>query len=148
MKQAVCPSCRTANRIGDGDASAAKCGRCGDKLFSGPVEVDDAGLQSHLAMTDGPVLFDVWAPWCGPCRMMAPHFAEAARRLEPSVRFLKLNADQNQVPRSLGVRGIPALILFKGGREIARHAGLVTSDQLERWVGEAIGAQAQKEMQR
>ncbi len=135
MKQAVCPICQTGNRIGDRDPGAAKCGRCGEKLFAGaPVDVDDAGLAAHVKLTVGPVLVDVWAPWCGPCRMMAPHFAEAARRFEPNVRFLKLNADETGAPAQLGVRGIPALVLFHDGVEIARHAGLMTSAQLGEWL--------------
>lgn len=135
MRQAVCPACLTGNRVTGGDAGAAKCGKCSQKLFTGaPLAVDDAGLSTHLKGTKGPVLLDVWAPWCGPCRAMAPHFAEAARRLEPEVRLLKLNADDNSSPRGLCVSGIPALILFFDGKEIARQAGVMTADQLSQWV--------------
>lgn len=145
---AACPSCRTGNRI-DGDPAAAKCGRCGAKLFSGvPIDVDDAGLAAHLKLSSMPVLVDVWAAWCGPCRMMAPHFAEAARQLEPQVRFLKLDADRNQAPAQLGVRGIPALILFHEGREIGRHAGLMSADQLGVWLSRHIEAIDELETQR
>lgn len=133
--QAVCPACLTGNRIGAGDPNAAKCGRCGMKLFTGaPVEVDDPSFETHLKLSTIPVLVDVWAPWCGPCRTMAPHFAQAARRFEPSVRFLKLNADETRAPARLGVRGIPALILFHKGREVARQAGLMSAEHLGQWL--------------
>lgn len=131
----ACPNCATGNRIGAGDPKSAKCGRCGAKLFSGaPVAMDDSEFDAHLKRSSVPVLVDVWAPWCGPCRMMSPHFAEAARLFEPHVRFLKLNADENQAPARLGVRGIPALILFHNGREVARQAGLMTAEQLAQWL--------------
>jgi thioredoxin 2 len=137
----ACPACATGNKLGERDPSDAKCGRCGAKLFTGaPVDVDDAGLAAHLKFSSMPVLVDVWAPWCGPCRTMAPHFAEAARAFEPRVRFLKLNADQSQSAGRLGVRGIPALILFHEGHEIARRAGMVTAGQLGAWLASALAS--------
>jgi thioredoxin 2 len=105
-----------------------------------PLDVDDAQLQQHLRLTKGAVLLDVWAPWCGPCRMMAPHFAQAARQLEPGVRLLKLNADENSSGGTLGVRGIPALILFHNGKEIARQAGAMTADALIAWTQQHLQA--------
>lgn len=136
MNVAVCPACGTGNRIAAGhDAGGAKCGKCGGKIFQGaPLDVDDAKLQQHLRLTKGAVLLDVWAPWCGPCRMMAPHFAKAAQALEPDVRLLKLNADETSSGGALGVRGIPALILFYNGKEIARQAGAMTAGALVAWT--------------
>lgn len=142
MRQAVCPACNTGNRVTRGDARAAKCGKCGQKLFTGaPIEVDDGVLSAHLKLTKGAVLLDVWAPWCGPCRTMAPHFTEAARQLEPEVRFLKLNADESTASQALGVRGIPALILFHDGKEIARQSGAMTAFQLVQWTRTQLRSQ-------
>ena len=134
----ACPSCNTGSRIGEGALHAAKCGRCGAKLFTGaPLDVNDEALAAHLKLSSMPVLVDIWAPWCGPCRMMAPTFAAAAKEFEPSIRFLKLNADETQAPAKLGVRGIPTLILFYEGREIARQAGLMSAQQLSAWLNQA-----------
>jgi thioredoxin 2 len=145
--QAVCPHCGAANRIpADRDGKAAKCGQCHQTLFSGaPIEVDDARLKRHLEKTSGHVLVDIWAPWCGPCRAMAPHFAEAARRLEPDVRLLKLNADDSALAAQLGVRAIPTMILFANGRERARHSGVMTADQLAAWTRAHMDAQTTRE---
>ncbi len=131
----ACPACNRGNRLGAGDRNLAKCGSCGERLFiKAPIDVDDAAFAAHLKFSSLPVLVDVWAQWCGPCRMMAPTFAAAAAKFEPNVRFLKLNADETRAPAELGVRGIPALILFHNGREVARQAGLMNGAQLETWL--------------
>jgi thioredoxin 2 len=142
MRQFVCTACGAVNRTPDGkDPLAAKCGRCGERLFSGhPTEVDAKALSIHRASTKGAaVLVDVWAPWCGPCRAMTPNFAAAATMLEPEVRFLKLNSDaEPQASAALGVSGIPALFLFRDGEVIARTAGLMSASQIVAWTRQAL----------
>ena len=146
MRQFVCPACGAANRAPDGkNPLAAKCGRCGQALFSGrPTEVDAQALAAHRTSTKGAaVLVDVWAPWCGPCRAMAPNFASAAKTLEPDVRLLKLNSEaEPKAATELGVSGIPALLLFNNGVNVARTAGLMSAPQIVAWTRQAL-AQAQ-----
>jgi len=142
MRQLVCPACGATNRAPeDKNALAAKCGRCGERLFSGvPTEVSGAQLAAHAGKTRGvAVLVDVWAPWCGPCRSMAPQFAAAAQQLEPNVRLLKLNSEaEPQAAGALGVSGIPALLLYRDGAVIARSAGLMSAAQIVAWTHQAL----------
>lgn len=137
MHHIVCSHCGATNRVGkDQDVRAAKCGRCTAVLFDGhPADVSAALLEKHIARSDIPVLVDVWAPWCGPCRIMGPQFEAAARQGEPAWRFLKLNSDENQeLANRLAVRGIPTMIMFRGGRELARTSGAMSSDDILRWA--------------
>jgi len=142
MRQFVCPGCGAVNRAPDAkDPREARCGRCKAVVFAGkPLEVSGSQLRKHRDSTKGvALLLDVWAPWCGPCRAMAPQFAAAAAKLEPDVRLLKLNSEvEQQAAADLGVTGIPALFLFLDGRIVARTAGLMNADQIIAWTRQAL----------
>ncbi|WP_291850785.1 thioredoxin domain-containing protein [Bradyrhizobium sp.] len=136
-RKIVCGGCGKTNRLPtERTPAAARCGSCHRPIFSGhPVEVDEAGFGRHLANSDIPLLVDVWAPWCGPCRAMAPMFERAASELEPDVRLLKLNSDNAPAVSSrLGISGIPTLLLMRGGREIARTAGAMDTQRIVAWT--------------
>ena len=140
MTHIVCSHCGATNRIAEGrDLASGKCGKCGRQLFDGqPADVSAAILEKHIANSDIAVLVDVWAPWCGPCKVMGPQFAAAAKQAEPALRFVKLNSDENQaLSGRLGIRGIPTMIMFKEGREVARVSGAMTSSDILKWAGKA-----------
>ncbi len=135
--QIVCGNCGQINRLpADRAPAQAKCGKCRGPLFSGhPIEVDQTAFERHVAHSDLPLLVDVWAPWCGPCRAMAPMFARAAEALEPRVRLLKLNSDEApDVSARLGISGIPTLLLLQNGRELARISGAMDSQRIVAWT--------------
>ncbi|HEX2943395.1 MAG TPA: thioredoxin TrxC [Rhodopila sp.] len=136
----VCPHCAAVNRVPDSRRAEARCGECHQALFTGhPAAVSEATFNKHVDRNDVPVLVDIWASWCGPCRSMAPQFERAATTLEPEIRLLKLDADAAQDTCSrLGVRGIPALFLFKNGRVAGQTAGAMNADAIVRWTRDTL----------
>jgi thioredoxin 2 len=138
----VCPHCHAVNRVPAARLSQQpKCGKCHAPLFTGhPVALSAATFAKHIERNDIPVLVDFWAPWCGPCKMMAPQFEQAARLLEPRVRLIKVDTEAEQMlAAQYGIRSIPTLVLFAGGRELARQAGAMGAQDIVRWVKAHLG---------
>lgn len=133
----VCPHCGSLNRVPPSRLTdRPNCGQCHAPLFTGhPIGLKAEEFDLHASRADIPLVVDFWAPWCGPCRMMAPAYEQAAQVLEPHVRLAKVNTEEQQaLAARFGIASIPTLIVFKGGRELARQPGALGLQDIVRWV--------------
>lgn len=133
----VCPHCDAVNRIPTQKLNdSPHCGRCKELLFDGkPLELTQQTFDKHLRRNDIPLVVDFWAPWCGPCKMMAPHFKTATAQMEPRARLAKLNTEQAQrIAAQYNIRSIPTVAIFHNGHEVARQAGAMDAHTLTSWI--------------
>jgi thioredoxin 2 len=133
----VCPHCRSINRVSTARLTDhPNCGQCHRALFTGhPITLTAAEFDLHVSQADIPLVVDFWAPWCGPCQMMAPAYEQAAKELEPRMRLAKVNTeDERSLATRLGIVSIPTMILFRGGREVARQPGALGPHDIVRWI--------------
>lgn len=141
IKHIVCPHCNSINRVPESRITEGPlCGECRSPLLNAtPIDLDQSNFSQHIEHNDLPVVVDFWAPWCGPCKSMAPVYAQAAKQFGSRMRFAKVNTqDHPGLAGRYGIRGVPTMILFRQGREVDRVTGAMQAQQLSAWVQQHI----------
>ena len=139
----VCPSCNAKNRVPEEKlAESPTCGQCHQALIPlAPIELNEQNFSSFITHSDFPILIDLWAEWCGPCKMMAPHFAQVAKQY-PNVVFAKINTEENpRLSSAFNVRSIPTLVFMNKTTEVARVSGALRSSELQQWLDQQLASQ-------
>jgi len=139
----VCPSCTAKNRVPEDKlAEQPTCGQCHSALVPlAPIELNEQNFSQFISSSDLPIFIDLWAEWCGPCKMMAPHFEQVAKQY-PNVIFAKINTEENpRLSSAFNVRSIPTLVLMNKTTELARISGALRSTELKQWLDQKLTAQ-------
>lgn len=140
----ICPSCQAKNRVPEDKLSASPaCGQCHQGLIPlAPIELNEQNFSQFITGSDLPILIDLWADWCGPCKMMAPQFAMVSKDY-PNVVFAKIDTEANpRLSAAFNVRSIPTLVLMNKTDEIARISGALRAPQLKQWLDQHLNAKS------